>query len=154
MQRLQFKVDIKAGSHLVYDVMLGLSKKSTYEEWTSVFNAGSTYEGSWSKGSKIYFVGTSDNGDRGGMISQIVDNLPGQFVSIRHYGILNGNEEILEGDQVEKWAGGIENYTYVENQDLTTVIVDLDAMEEYADYFQTTYPIALEKLKEIVEKSK
>ena len=152
MQRLQFKIDIKASAQWVYEVMLGLSKKSTYEAWTSEFNASSTYEGKWDRGSKIYFVGTSDDGDKGGMVSEIVDNIPGQFVSIRHIGILNGDEEILEGEQVEKWAGGLENYTYLENQEMTTVIVDLDAIEEYVDYFQTTYPKALKKLKDITEK--
>ena len=51
----------------------------------------------------------------------------------------------------EQWAGGLENYSFWENNGVTTVTVELDTVEEYMDYFTTTYPTALEKLKEISE---
>ncbi|SIT02597.1 hypothetical protein [Belliella pelovolcani] len=51
----------------------------------------------------------------------------------------------------EQWAGGLENYSFWENNGVTTVIVELYTVEEYMDYFTTTYPTALEKLKEISE---
>ena len=35
---------------------------------------------------KIMFVGTDEQGKRGGMISEIAENKPGEFVSIRHLG--------------------------------------------------------------------
>ena len=40
MKKLQFKVNIKAPVAKVYDFMLGLKSKATYEQWTSVFNPG------------------------------------------------------------------------------------------------------------------
>lgn len=152
MNKLQFKKEIKANAQKVYELMLGLKDKSTYEYWTSAFNPTSTYEGEWTKGRKIYFVGVDENGKKGGMVSQIEEHHPAEFVSIRHYGILDGNIEVTTGEQVEKWAGGHENYSYMENNGITTVIVDLDAIEEYSDYFNETYPTALEKLKEICER--
>jgi hypothetical protein len=64
----------------------------------------------------------------------------------------DGDTEITSGEQVEQWAGGHENYSYQENKGITTVTVDMDAVEEYLDYFESTYPAALDKLKEISER--
>ena len=152
MKRLQFQVRINEPSTKVYDVMLGISNKSTYEQWTSLFNATSTYEGSWNKGSKILFVGIDENGKKGGMVSEIAENTPNRFVSIRHYGLLKDDKEITEGPEVEKWANWFENYTFEENNGTTTVTVDLDTTEDFLDYMNQTYPKALDKFKELCEK--
>ena len=56
MKKLQFKVSINAPVTKVYDFMLGTNSKTTYEQWTSVFNPTSTYEGSWGKRNKIYLL--------------------------------------------------------------------------------------------------
>lgn len=152
MKKLQFKKEIDAPAQKVYETMLGLTNKSTYEHWTSAFNPTSTYEGSWAKGSKIYFVGVDEAGKRGGMVSEIEEHQPAKFISIRHYGFLDGETEITTGEQVEKWAGGHENYSYQESNGVTTVAVALDTIEDYVDYFNSTYPAALDKLKEIAER--
>ena len=152
MNKSKFKIEINSPAQKVYEMMLGLNDKSTYEYWTAAFNPTSTYEGNWDKGSKILFIGTDENGKKGGMISEIVDHRPADFISIRHYGILDGDKEITTGEKVEKWAGGHENYNFAENNDITTVIVEMDIIDEYLDYFNNTYPNALEKLKEISER--
>ena len=152
MKKLQFTVSINAPVTKVYDFMLGINSKSTYEQWTSVFNPTSTYEGSWDKGNKILFIGVDEKGEKGGMVSKIAENIPNQFVSIQHYGLIKADKEITEGPEVEKWANGFENYTFEENNENTTVTVDLDATEDFSGYMNQTYPKALNKLKEICEK--
>ena len=152
MKKLQFKKQINASAQKVYETMLGLKDKSTYEHWTSAFNPTSTYEGNWEKGSKILFVGVDANGKKGGMVSTIEENQPARFVSIKPYGFLDGDKEITTGEQVEKWAGGHENYSFSEENGVTTLTVEMDAVEEYLDFFNNTYPAALEKLKEVAEK--
>jgi hypothetical protein len=151
MKRVQFIVKINAPKNKVYDLMLGISKKLTYEQWTALFNPTSSYEGNWNKGSKMLFVGTDENGEKGGLVSEIMENIPNQFISIRHYGLVKANEEITEGPEVEKWANGFENYTFEENNKTTTVTVDLDTTEDFLDYMNETYPKAIEKLKEMCE---
>jgi hypothetical protein len=99
----------------------------------------------------MLFVGTDENGEKGGMVSEIADNVPNSFVSIRHYGLVNANTEITEGPEVEKWANGLENYTFEESNGTTTVTVHLDTTEDFADYMNDTYPNALSKLKEVCE---
>src|SRR5690606_35891440 len=121
------------------------------EQWTALFNPTSSYEGSWEKGAKMRFIGMDEQGEKGGMVSEIADLMPNRFVSIRHYGLVKGENEITEGPEVEKWANGYENYTFVENNGTTSVTVDLDIVEEFADYMNEKYPKALQKLKEICE---
>ena len=152
MKKLQYKVSINAPVTQIYDSMLGITHKSSYGEWTALFNATSTYEGSWDKGSKILFIGVDEKGEKGGMVSRIAENIPNQFVSIQHYGLVKGDKEITEGPEVEKWANGFENYTFEENNGVTTVTVDLDTTEDFLDYMNETYPKALDKLKEMCEK--
>lgn len=152
MQRLQFTKEINAAAQKVYETMLGLKDKSTYEHWTSAFNPTSTYEGSWEQGSKIHFVGVDENGKKGGMVSEIKEHEPAKFISIRHYGFLDGEIEVTTGEEVEKWAGGHENYSYQENNGITTVTVDIDTLDEYLDYFNNTYPLALDQLKALSER--
>lgn len=152
MKKLQFKITISASAAKVYDMMLGITSKSTYEQWTSLFNPTSTYEGNWEKGTKILFIGVDEHGQKGGMVSRIAENTAKQFVSIQHYGLVQAGKEITEGPEVEKWANGLENYTFKENNGTTTVTVDLEITEEFLDYMNETYPSALDKLKEICEK--
>lgn len=152
MKKIQFQININAPAARVYDMMLGLSDIATYESWTAEFNPNSTYEGRWEKGSKICFTGTDQHGNKGGMVSEIAENIPDKFVSIRHYGILQGDKEITEGPDVEQWAGGCENYHFTEQDGTTTVTVEVDVTEDYTKYFDQTYPKALDRLKQIAEK--
>lgn len=151
MEKFNFTIDIKAPVKKVYEAMLGLNNKKTYESWASTFNPTSTFEGSWDKGSKIYFIGTDENGQKAGMFSEIEEHKPAAFVSIRHLGFLQDGNEITSGEMVEKWAGGHENYAYTEKDGITTVTVTMDVIDEYADYFKNVYPKALESLKQTVE---
>lgn len=151
MKKLHYKTTIEAPASKVYDIMLGISNIATYEAWTAAFNPTSSYEGSWDKGSKIYFLGVDENGEKGGMVSRIAENIPHQFVSIQHYGLLKGNQEITTGPDVEKWANGLENYTFEESNGNTSVKVELDASNDFESYMNKMYPKALEKLKEMCE---
>ena len=151
MKKLQFNISIHAPVSAVYNVMLGISSKSTYEQWTAMFNPTSTYEGNWEKGSKMLFIGVDEKGEKGGIVSKIAENIPHQFVSIQHYGLVNAGKEITEGAEVEKWANGFENYSFEENNEVTTVKVEIDATEEFINFMNETYPKALNKLKELCE---
>ena len=151
MKKLQFSVSINTPAKKVYDTMLGVNNKATYEQWTALFNPTSSYDGNWEKGSKMLFVGTDEKGEKGGMVSEIVENIPGRFISIRHYGLVKAGVEVTDGPEVEKWANGFENYTFEENNGITKVTVDLDTTEDFEEYMNEAYPKALSKLKEICE---
>jgi len=149
MEKLHFEILIQAPVERVYKTML---EDETYRKWTSVFNPGSHFIGSWEKGAKILFIGTDDSGAKGGMVSRISENIPNKFVSIAHIGIVGSNgEEIISGPEVEGWAGALENYSFESDNGTTLLSVDLDSNQQFKSYFEETYPLALEKLKEICE---
>lgn len=148
MVTLNFSVDIAAPVEKVFTTML---EEEGYKQWTSIFNSASHYIGTWEKGATIQFLGCDADGNMGGMISRIEENIPNRFVSIEHLGIIENGEAITSGPKVESWAGAHENYGFSENNGITTVKVALDTGSGYDDYFNQTYPKALEKLKEICE---
>ncbi len=149
MNPMHFEISINANAEKVYKTLLG---EKTYMEWTSVFNATSHYEGSWEKGSKILFLGIDHNGNMGGMVSRIKENIPHKFVSIEHLGEFKDGKEITSGPEVSDWAGALENYTFKEERGKTLFSVDIDFNEQYKSYFETMWPKALNKLKEICER--
>lgn len=148
LHTLIFSVSIKAPVEKVYETMLG---DEGYRQWTSVFNGTSHFVGSWEKGADIQFLGCDADGKTGGMISKIRENIPNRFVSIEHIGMIENGESFTSGPKVESWAGALENYGFNEADGITTVNVSLDTGSGWDDYFNQTYPKALEKLKEICE---
>ncbi|MEN9949798.1 MAG: hypothetical protein RLY85_550, partial [Bacteroidota bacterium] len=80
MTKLQFTVNINVPLNKVYDTMLGISNKASYEQWTALFNPTSSYEGKWQQGEKMLFIGVDEKGEKGGMVSRIAENIPNQFV--------------------------------------------------------------------------
>lgn len=145
---LHFEISIHAGATKVYDIMLD---KKHYTTWTAEFNPTSRFEGSWKKGSKMLFIGTDKDGNIGGMVSRIKENIPNQFLSIEHLGLINNGIEITSGAEVQEWAGALENYTFTETNGTTLLSVDLDSIEEHKGYFEETWPRALNVLKAICE---
>lgn len=152
MKKMTYSTTVHKDARSVYRKMLGLDDITDYKGWTSIFNPTSTYRGSWEKGAAIQFIGVDADGKVGGMVSEIAANEPARFVSIRHLGILKEGKEILDGPDVEGWAGCLENYSFSEIDGKTTVTVDVDVNEDYIDYFNEKYPKALEQLKAIAER--
>jgi len=151
LQKAEYKIEINAPAEIVFKKMLGIDNKKNYEDWTTEFNPTSTYEGNWNQGEEIRFIGTDSNGKIGGMLSKVAEIIPFKFVSIQHIGILDGDNIITEGPDVDAWKGAFENYYFEEKNGKTLLTVKTDMSEEFSDYFNSTWPKALLKLKEICE---
>ncbi len=148
--RLHFEILIKNTAAEVYRIML---EKPTYEEWTDEFSPGSTYIGTWEKGSKILFVSLGEEGNQNGLVSKIIKNEHNKHVDIEHLGELKEGVEIMEGKEVEMWKGAHEKYTFKEKGVDTLLLIDLDSSMEFDEYFIRMWPKALDKLKEICERN-
>lgn len=145
MAALRYTITINAPRDKVWSTMLD---DVTYREWSAAFIEGSYYQGDWNEGSKIVFLGSHpDTGKEGGMVARIKENRPYEFVSIEHYA------EISDGVEMPSAGMGLENYTFTDKNDRTEVLVELtDVPEQYVEMFETTWPKALNKLKEIAER--
>ncbi len=149
MNTLNFSIQINAPKEKVWNTML---EDATYREWTKPFNETSYYKGDWSEGSKILFLGTDPKtGEHeGGMVSRIAKNIPFEHVSIQHLGMIeNGIEKPWEEE-----GYGFENYTFVEKEGGTEVLIELTNIpEEYSEMMNDMWPKALEVLKNLAENS-
>lgn len=149
MKTLHFNVFISAPREKVWETMLG---DKTYRQWTSTFQEGSYFKGDWSKGSKMLFLGPNPNGGtEGGMVSEIAENRPYEFISVKHLGIVSDGVEDTTSEEARKWAPAYENYTFTEKEGGTEVAVDMDSVETMVDEFNRMWPEALQKLKELCE---
>ena len=144
MERKSFSISVNASREKIWDV---LWSDGSYRQWTSVFAEGSRAETDWKKGSKVLF----HDGKGDGMVSTIIENIPNEFLSIKHLGEVKNGIEDTASEKVKQWAGAMENYTLTEVGGKTELNVDMDIAEEYKDYFLTTWPKALEKIKELAE---
>jgi hypothetical protein len=152
MQKIHFSIQINAPKDKVWDIMHG---EDTYREWTKAFHEGSYYKGDWSEGSKMLFLGPDETGkNEGGMVSRIKENRKYEFISIEHLGIVVNGVEDTTSEEARKWAPAFENYTFTEKDGGTEVNVDMEAAnDEYKEMFESIWPKALLKLKEIAERS-
>lgn len=144
MEKVSFTTIINAPREKVWSV---LWTDESYRAWTSVFSEGSQVETDWKKGSKVLFT----DGKGSGMVSRIDDLVPNEFMSFQHLGEVKDGVEDTTSERVQQWAGGRENYTLNAVDDNTELIVELDLLDEFKDYFMGTFPKALAKVKELSE---
>jgi hypothetical protein len=151
MQKIHQSIFINAPREKVWDTMLN---EETYKEWTTAFNAGSTYRGNWEEvGSKILFIGPDpETGKESGMVSRIAESRKPEFVSVEHLGIYANGVEDMTSDEAKKWAPAFENYTFNEKNGGTEVLVDMDIDSEHKTMFEEMWANALKKLKDLAEK--
>lgn len=146
MEKHEFKISINAPREKVWEI---LWNDDTYPQWTSVFAEGSKAETDWKEGSKVLF----GDGKGEGMVAVIARKTPNEFMSFKHLGVVKNGVEDFDSEQVKQWAGALENYTLKTIDGKTELVVDMDIAEAYKDYFVKTWPLALEKVKELAEKN-
>lgn len=152
MKKLQFSIDIKAPKEEVWKV---LWNDATYKKWTSAFMEGSYAVTDWNEGSRVKFLSPGDNG----MFSIIDKKIPNEFMSFKHLGIIKNGKEEPDSEESKKLSGAMENYTLQEAGGITKLKVEIDVTdlgtgEDYVDMMNKAFPKALEKVKDLSEKSK
>ena len=144
LKQLHYSVVIDALPEKVWKI---LWSDKTYSEWTSVFSEGSYAVSDWKEGSKIHFL--TPAGD--GMYSTIQKLIPNKYMSFHHHGVIKNFKEQPLDKESEKWSGSAENYTLKEKSGKTLLEIDLDATEEFEEYFQKAFPKAIQLIKQLAE---
>lgn len=147
MIKQHFLIDIKAPIYRVRHTMIN---DQSYRKRTSAFNPGSYFEGDWSLWSQIKFLGPDPQNPEKiwWMLAEIVENKPLEYISIKHIWEIRDWEVRTDAP----WTNAFENYSFSEKDGITTVKIDTDMTEEYADYMSEARGKALEILKELCEK--
>ena len=145
LNRFRYSIAIAAPPSAVWHVLFD---DETYRQWTTVFAAGSHFEGDWNEGSVIRFL----TPERDGMVGVIAENRKHEYLSIEHRGhVLKGVDD-TESDEVKKWTPTYENYTLTQVDDVTELTVDIDMPSSYEAQFEGVWSEALKAVKELAEK--
>lgn len=144
MKRLQFSTAIQAPRELVWETVIG---PVTYRIWTAAFTEGSYFEGTWAQGQRMRFLAPGGNG----LVSEIAELRPREFLSIKHLGEIKGGVEDTESEAVRSWTPCFENYTFTQVGAATELTVDMDMAESFEEYMTKTWPKALSLLKALCE---
>lgn len=146
MQKQQFTIRLNASKQKVWDVLWNID---SYRSWTAAFSEGSTVQtNNWKKGTRVLF----GDGKGSGMLAEIAENIPNEFMSFRHFGEVKDGVEDTTSDKVKEWAGALENYTLKEVDGGTELIVEMDISEQWLNYFKETWPKALNNIKQLAER--
>lgn len=112
-KRIQFTTTINAPVATVWQLVLAAEH---YKQWTTPFAEGIYFEGTWDKGGKTKFLGPSGDG----MYSEIAENKPQEFISLRNLGFVSKGVEV-------PMAPAYENYTFIAVPGGTKLVIDMDA---------------------------
>lgn len=144
LKRFQWSVDIAAPASKVYHVLVGAE---SYPLWASAFGDGLYFEGSWQAGQRIRFLTPEGHG----VVSEIAENRPGEFLSVRHLGYIDDQGvEDTSSEAIRAWAPAYENYTFTATQLGTRLTVAQDITEDF-ESMPASWPKALEILKALCE---
>lgn len=144
MNRITLSTVIDAPRADVWNAMLG---PETYKIWTAPFMEGSYYKGTMEKGNRIHFL--SPEGE--GMVSEIVELNPHEYISIKHLGVVKDGVEDTESELARSLAPAFENYIFKDAGQGTEVSIECDISAEYEDMMREIWPRALAVLKEYCE---
>ncbi|MFT3677662.1 MAG: SRPBCC domain-containing protein [Chitinophagaceae bacterium] len=148
MGNLEFVKMINAPREKVWKA---LWEDANYREWTAAFAEGSCAVTDWKQGSKILFLDAKGEG----MVSEVAEARPNEFMSIRHLGTVKNGVEDTSSPESQEWSGGYENYLLQTEDGQTKLTVTMTSAipEDFVAYFQNTWPKALDKLKQVAERN-
>lgn len=146
MKTENFEITINATVEKVWQV---LWDELTYMQWTSAFCVGSYAKSDWKKGSSIHFLSPSGRG----MYSKIIELEPNKAMVFNHLGEIVDYKEQPNDEKSASWSGSKEAYYLTEIDGKTKLLVTVDMIEEYSDYFKDVFPKALNIVKELSEKN-
>lgn len=141
---LKFSVKINAPKEKVWNIFW---TDESYRQWAAAFGPGSYAETDWNEGSKVKFLGE----DGRGMFSVIETQKPYSQMTFRHLGVILNGEGQTEPVESSEWEGAKESYFLSEKDGVTELKVEVDVTSQYQEYFNETYPKALENIKRMAE---
>jgi uncharacterized protein YndB with AHSA1/START domain len=146
MNKQQFRISISADAATVWHALFD---DESYSKWTKVFSPGSKAVTDWKEGSKVLFV----DGTGGGMVSRIEKVRENELMQIHHIGLIKDGKEITDTPEAKEWDG-TETYRLKPSNSGTDLEVELQfakISQEFIDYFESTFPKALEELRKLAE---
>ena len=145
MPHKEYKIGINASKERVW---FALWDPYHYSKWNSVFCEGSyAITNHWEQGSRVHFLSPQGNG----MYSTVTENKMPEKMSFTHIGKLKDFQEMPLDDEAKKWTGGQEKYLLSHDNGITTLTVRVDVFDMFIDFFDASFPKALDLVKQLSE---
>ncbi len=144
IKTIKKQIDINASKEKVWDV---LTKDELNRIWFTEFSEGTTAKTDWQVGSKVIFIDNSGFG----IIGKIIENKPGEALSIQYIGVVNNGAEDYESEEAKNIMNSLETYKLSENNGVTHLDVSSDMGEEYFEMMEAGWDRAMEKIKDLAE---
>jgi uncharacterized protein YndB with AHSA1/START domain len=143
MKEMQFLIEIHAPKQKVWDT---LWQDETFRQWASIIDPGTYMTGDLVQGNEVQFI----SAENGYGVTSLVDKVTvGEFLVLKHSA---DTQDTGKRERADEWTGGQERYELVENDGITTLTATFDVPLEMKEYFQASYPKALEMVKQLAEK--
>lgn len=151
MKRLQMERKFNATQQKLWELIVD---PDHYRTWTKVFSEGSDFIGDWSRGSKMRFVAEGELITENGMLSEIVESIWPEFLSIRHIGLILDGIEDYDSPFAKKWTPALENYRLTSKDDGKCVFeLELEIPDEEFDGFKESWERAFNLMASLLEES-
>lgn len=140
-------VEISASKEVIWNV---ITDATTYQDWSSAFMPGSRFEGDWSEGSKIRFIGPSDEGVNG-ICAKVLTHVPGDSLTMQHIAVISNGVELYEGEDFETWIPATEEYWLEPLGEGCRLRIVSQTPEAYFESFSESWRNALSRIKILAE---
>ena len=144
IKKLVFEINIEASREKVWKT---LWDKESYRLWAKPFTEGTYYEGELIQGNRVHLLSPSGEG----MYSDVEILKENELLIFKHIGMLKDKKELPLDAETERWTGCFESYRLKETDGATQLIVEVDTIENYVDWMNKSFPLALQELKKISE---
>lgn len=142
MKQMHFEIVIHASKEKIWEV---LWEDNTLRQWAGIVDPGTYMLGKLEEGKTVQF-----NSEQGYGVTSFVEKLtPNEYVLLKHKA---DTEDFGDSGREDQWTGGDESYTLDDTDGVTRLILELDVPEELEEIMNTSYPKALNKVKELSEK--
>ena len=145
MKNLVFEIYVNATPEKIWEAMW---TDENFKKWTSAFCEGSYVKSTWKQGDRIHFLDPNGNG----MYSQITLLEPNKKMFFTHIGNIENFEELPIDENSKSWSGATENYTIISDEATSKILVSIDCLEKYFNFYSESFPKGLAIVKKIAEK--
>lgn len=142
MQKQQFSIKIKAPRERVWNT---LWDDETFRDWANIIDEGTYMVGELKEGNEVQFISSASGYGVTSLVEKLAQN---EFISFRQ---MADTKDSGEREREKEWTGGEESYSLAENNDFTTLTVNIDVPPGQEETFKIRFPKALERVKILAE---
>lgn len=144
MIRKTYYTDIDASAEKIWQV---LWEPTTYCKWTSAFNPGARVETDWKQGSRALFLDV--NGD--GIFQDIEEVRRHELMVFKYLGDFKDGKEDFDSPKAKELLGARQIYRIEPRGSETRLTVEIDMDPQYEEFFDKTFPRALDHIRTLSE---